>query len=477
MIKGSPWTGTGLGCFDAIFPLYREASVLQQRVLHPESDWLWLASEAGLLGLLAMGVLAGWMGGRMWRKIERGSDPGMQLALCVACLGVLAHSYMDVPGHRLGTMIPALLLLGLAVGGEGQGRCLNGVLRGAGAAVLALGIGALGVMALAIPVPVANGVTLLKSRATAAAGAGHIAQAESALGQALDWAPLDWTLYVERAQVEGRHGALIAALGDFRRARFLEPNYAGLPFDEGIYWLDVAPHFAVEAWEEALRRIPPERHAEYYQNMLAHAYPAHPDLHRELWAMAATDSAMELIYFGWATPEEFKGEIDELLHEDPGLMRFSKAELHSLFPIWMTKGDASQLASLLARRPEWLKLGYRPLAYYEASKGDLADAVDLMERYLPRPPIPAAPSMRDGEAERRFAEDNGDVAAGLALYNQAIAAGRNAAALEILQRLNPAAPAPRPAYLHYLEAQLWLKQGKNDQAWTALAQCPEADHP
>jgi tetratricopeptide (TPR) repeat protein len=143
----------------------------------------------------------------------------------------------------------------------------------------------------------------------------------------------------------------------------------------------------------------------------------------------------------------------------------------------MTKGDASQLASLLARRPEWLKLGYRPLAYYEASKGDLADAVDLMERYLPRPPIPAAPSMRDGEAERRFAEDNGDVAAGLALYNQAIAAGRNAAALEILQRLNPAAPAPRPAYLHYLEAQLWLKQGKNDQAWTALAQCPEADHP
>ena len=36
----SPWCGTGLGNFSALFPFYRTASVIQSSVIHPESDWL-----------------------------------------------------------------------------------------------------------------------------------------------------------------------------------------------------------------------------------------------------------------------------------------------------------------------------------------------------------------------------------------------------------------------------------------------------
>ena len=476
MIREADWTGTGLGCFDAVFPMYRQASILQQRVLHPESDWLWLAAETGLPGLLAMAGLAGWMGTRVWEGMQRRQDGAMQLALCVACAGVLAHSLVDVPGHRLGTVMPALLLLGLAVGAGEEKRWAEWMLRGAGLVVLALGAASLGVLAFGIPVPVVNGVELLTDRALREEAAGGIGQGEATLGRALAWEPLDWRLYVIRARMEGGHGELTAALGDFRRARFLEPNYSGLPFDEGIYWLNVAPSFAIEPWEDALRRSAREERPEWYQNMLSHAYPGHPEMHADLGALAGADHAMRLVYFGWATPSEFEIGIQEMLHENPVLNGFTPAELKRLFPLWMSKGDAGQLASLMERRTEWLKAGYRALAEYDASRGDLADAVDVMERYLPPPAMPPespSPMMRHAEAAKRFEEDHGDLAAGMALYYEEMKAGREEEALETLRRLDTSNPAACPGYVHYLEGQLAGKQQKWGEAWKALAQCPD----
>jgi O-antigen ligase/Flp pilus assembly protein TadD len=474
MIRASPWTGTGLGCFDTIFPLYRNASILQERVLHPESDWLWLAAETGLPGVLAMAGLAGWMGAQAWRGLGRGEDRAMRLAVCVACLGVLAHSFVDVPGHRLGTVMPALLLLGLVAGADHmETRRTAWLLRGAGLAVLLLGAGSLMVLALRIPAPLLNGPDALIAQAAEEEAAGRPAQAAAALEAALKWTPLDWRLYAGRAEIEGTRGELTAALGDFRRARFLEPDYAGLPFDEGVYWLAVAPGFTIEAWAEALRRIPAQRRAELYQDMLEHAYASHPELHGGLWSMASTDSALEMVCFGWAPPEEFKAQIDAVLREDPALERFSAGQLRRLFPIWMEKGDAQRLALLLAQRTEWLAAGYRTLAEYDAESGNLADAVALMERYLPAPRVPSVTGLRHEEAARRFEEDQGDLAAGLTLYSEAMAAGRDDEALETLQRMS--ANADCPAYAHYLEGQLLVKQGKLGEAWKQLDQYAEGD--
>jgi tetratricopeptide (TPR) repeat protein len=461
LILGSPWTGVGLGCFNPIFPMYRSLSVLQERVLHPESDWLWLMAETGLPGLLAAAGLAGWLGGRAWRGLQHRPDRAMQLALCVACLGMLAHSFVDVPGHRLGTVMPALLLLGLAAGADEEGKP-GRVSRGAGLVVLLLGAGGLAAPALRIPTPPPGGQQLIEAQANG-----------TDLRLALKWAPLDWRLYVERAQIEGGRGQWTAALEDFRRARFLEPDYAGLPFEEGIYWLGVAPRFAAEAWEEALRRILPERRSELYQNMMALAFAGHPEMHAALWSLASPDSAMQLVYFGWAAPEEFRAQIGEVLREDPALSLFTPEQLGRLFPIWMAKGDAGQLANLLERHPQWLKAGYRTLAQYDAANGDLPDAVDLMERYLPPPRVPPAPAMSHDEAVSRFAEDPGDLPAGMALYEQAMLAGREGDALEALRAMsgNPGCPG----YVHYLEGQLLVKEQKTAEAWKALAQCPQGN--
>src|SRR5262249_49190260 len=57
LVHASPWCGVGLGNFTALFPFFRQASLNQQTVLHPESDWLLLAAELGWAGVaLAVGV-------------------------------------------------------------------------------------------------------------------------------------------------------------------------------------------------------------------------------------------------------------------------------------------------------------------------------------------------------------------------------------------------------------------------------------
>jgi O-antigen ligase len=442
MIRASPWTGVGLGNFDAIFPLFRHASILQERVLHPESDWLWLAAETGLPGLLAIAALLAWIAAQAWRALANSQDrPNrpIRLTACIACAGFLIHSFFDVPAHRLGTIIPALLLLGLAISPAAaaprRSPFVLFALRASGLALLA--VGAFSLHALQMPPP---------------------------------WPPLDWRLYATRAQYEGSFGQYTQALDDFHRARFLEPDYAGLPFQEGIFWLRLIPRFSIEPFSHALRLVPPDRRSEMYQNILANAFPAHPALHPGLWSLAANDPSMQLIYFGWATPAEFKAQCAAILHADPALSHFGADQLRRLFPIWMNKGDPRQMAALLARHPQWLAAGYRTLAQYDAAKSDFADATVLMSQYLPPPPIPPALAIPPAEAARRFAADPTDIPAGISLYSQAAKNTQDTQALDILRQMT--AIPNCPPYIHYLEARLFQKTGDLQAAWNSFAQCP-----
>ena len=54
MISNEPWTGTGLGTFEYIFPQYRKNFVNDYHTLHPESNWLDLLSEAGWISTIIL---------------------------------------------------------------------------------------------------------------------------------------------------------------------------------------------------------------------------------------------------------------------------------------------------------------------------------------------------------------------------------------------------------------------------------------
>jgi len=113
--------------------------------------------------------------------------------------------------------------------------------------------------------------------------------------------------------------------------------------------------------------------------------------------------------------------------------------------------------------------GYRTLAEYDAAGGNTAGALALMQHYLPVPSLPQPAAMSHDEAAQRFAEDHGDFAAGLALYDEAIAAGREEEALQILQGISAQPGCPR--YVHYMQGQLLAKMGRTQEAWQALDAC------
>jgi hypothetical protein len=57
-LRDSPLFGTGLGSFETVYPSYQD-SELRATVAHAHSDWLELALESGLTGLLAAFAAAG----------------------------------------------------------------------------------------------------------------------------------------------------------------------------------------------------------------------------------------------------------------------------------------------------------------------------------------------------------------------------------------------------------------------------------
>jgi len=99
-------TGVGMGSFEDVFPMFRSASASTVRAAHPESDWLWLVCESGLLtGLFAWGVAVA-LARRCWRQKD---DGVVGLAALVA---VLVHGLLDVPAHSAPVFFLAAALAG-----------------------------------------------------------------------------------------------------------------------------------------------------------------------------------------------------------------------------------------------------------------------------------------------------------------------------------------------------------------------------
>ena len=237
LIASCPLTGVGLGNFSVVFPQIRDSSVSAERVIHPESDWLWLASEAGVLSILFGLLIVVALLTQPAKPADR-REKGILLAGYIAVLVLLVHSVVDVPAHRLGTLLPMLAVGALCTGAKcTPSRWAPWLARVAGLSVLV--IGALlvrqNIVADERTTPNWDRARLSDTRALAAT-------------------PVDWELRLRRgiANVHLHHWT--EALGDFRAARMLEPKLAIVPLDQGLAWLPFMPALTEDAWIEALRR-------------------------------------------------------------------------------------------------------------------------------------------------------------------------------------------------------------------------------
>ncbi|MEO8439778.1 MAG: O-antigen ligase family protein [Spartobacteria bacterium] len=466
MIQASPWCGLGLGNFEGVFALFRDASRGVTRSLHPESDWFWVWAEMGWPAL-ALILVAAIVFVRRVFPLREGSNQRLRyLALLGASLFAL-HGFVDVSGHRFGSFLAGTFLLGLA-----QFRPLPGAVRRwppilfrlVGLVLALVSVTWFFTWRSALLLPGRIGVENAKRAATVSNRGNRFAEAEARATRALAWAPLDWQLYYLRAIARiGERQPVPEALADFRRARFLEPSAYQLPFEEGKAWLGWQPTLALTAWREALQRHGAEE-AGIYALMLTAAADRDSQVHDALLNFALDRPGLTINFLEAAHGPQFEGALRQVLGRDPALSRFSPAQKERLFALWSQQEQLDGLLEAIQQHPEWREFAWPGVARDHARRGDFAEAWKLVRRYATPPALPAnAPGATIAQLEQQLYGSPGDYAVGYALYRAQAEAGQEDDALATIRHFTVRPDAP--AYFYYLQAEAWAAKQDWERAW------------
>jgi O-antigen ligase len=466
MIQASPWYGVGLGNFESIFALFRDASRGVTRSHHPESDWLWMAAEMGwpavVLVLVSFAVFV-----RRAFPLKEGTNQRLRYAALVGAFLFALHGFVDVSGHRFASFLAGTFLLGLA-----QARPVTCkwsrwsplVFRVLGLLLLLVSIAWWVGWRQMRSLPGRVGVENARHAIVVANRGHHFADAITLANAGLRWAPLDWQLYYLRALARiGERQPVTNAIADFRRARFLEPSAYQLPFAEGKAWLGWQPALAITAWREALQREGANE-AGIYALMLKDAADYDSSVLKALSDFAIGRPKITIEFLEAADPAQFQSMLHETLARDPSLSQFSFSQKRRVFAVWSRQNPMDNLLRAVQAHPEWREFAWPGLARYEAENGRFAAAWQLVRRYAP---APALPEISDGDLlpdlVQRFSVNPDDYDVGFRLYHAQIVAGKTDDALDTVRHFT--ARPGSPAYFNFLEAEAWAGKQNWERAW------------
>jgi hypothetical protein len=238
-----------------------------------------------------------------------------------------------------------------------------------------------------------------------------------------------------------------------------------LPFEEGKTWLRVAPNLALTAWKEALRRRPSDPGGLYRQMFpLAQEYDTR--VLKRLGEFAETDPRLTITYLENISPGEFPAAVQDLLERDPNLSQLDAGEKARLFALWSQRETLDDLVAVVRAHPEWMRFAWVGLARWNASKGEYQQAWELVRQNVAAPALPAPNSASSiPQLEQQTYANPRDYAAGYALYEAQLAAGKPGDALATLRHFT--AQPGAPGYFFFLEAQSWAAQKNWERAWDA----------
>jgi hypothetical protein len=207
----------------------------------------------------------------------------------IGIVAFLCNTLVDVPAHRLGTILPALFVLAMCSSPKllfSGTRWVRWISRAAGISLIVLALALLRASSMVVP-------------SQQAFAKGDWDAVTKNIDSALQIAPLEWSLYLMRGSVNVQTRDWIAALADFRAARVIEPKLAVVPFDEGCAWLGANPKLVVVAWQEALTKRRGDQ--TLYPQMLDKSLP-YPEIQQALLCLAHTDLdlALEIIETSYA---------------------------------------------------------------------------------------------------------------------------------------------------------------------------------
>ncbi|MFN0130094.1 MAG: O-antigen ligase family protein [Verrucomicrobiales bacterium] len=288
LIREAWWSGIGRGMFEHVIPQYRRLSACESRCLHPESDWLLLATEAGVPCALALAGLVAAVALAAARSAWRRRGWSLRWGGLVTALVVPVHGVFDTPGHLPVLSLLTVMLAAAAFRMPGAtpppaGPAARLSLRVAGAIALAGGswllvshvtggrpspiVAAPQAMAKATRLYIEDQAAVRAAAAAATTTAPDTAAsipnlpedllraAIAATETGLRSAPLDATLHYQRGML-ALHFDDLDAVADqaFAIHRRLDPMPPGVPLRQSRGWLAVDPARAANLWVDALHR-------------------------------------------------------------------------------------------------------------------------------------------------------------------------------------------------------------------------------
>ena len=466
MIQSSPWCGVGLGNFESVFALFRDASRGLTRSLHPESDWLWVWAEMGWPAVALLLAAALVLVQRAF-PLREGTNQRLRYTALVGTFLFALHGLVDVSGHRLGTFLAGTLLLGLAQFRPPAGRPSRWppiLFRCVGLLLAVVSVVWFFAWRNALPLSGYVGLENVRKAAPIAKRGHRFEEAIALTERGLEWAPLDWQLYFLRAFARiGVRQPPVRALEDFRRTRFLEPSAYQLPFEEGKAWLGWQPILAITAWRDALQRSGAAQ-AKVYARMLTEVKNRDATVHQALHDYAIGRPDLILRYLDDADDAQFETALRDLFARDPILAQFTPEQTQQLFTFWSRREPFDHLVQAVRVHPEWLKFAWLGVARDHARRKEFAEAWQLVRRYAVPPVLPPeAAGASIPQLEQKLYVNPGDYADGYALYRAQIAGGRTDDALATARHFTARPGAP--AYFHYLKAEAWAAKENWERAW------------
>ena len=460
------FAGVGLANFADIFPYYREHSLLFGAIIHPESDWLWLLAETGVVGFLVClsAVFCALFYAHPFKETQ--AQPYRIVAL-VAVLVFLAHSCFDVPAHRLGTFMFAGLLLALSFPSTSIVRCIipPNVFRGVGALFLIISFFSSWSLFFQKPWVFAATRPLVQSQIKKALEAQDSTQVDAAVALGFSFKPLEWEWYFQRGQAKllyaNNQGA---AKEDFRKSRFLAPHDFKIALWEGKLWLPYDSDYAFAVWRDALHRYNFDK-ADAFKNIYVYA-SSKPEYTQYLSNFSKLDPAYRFFYLQHLHGEAFTKELADDIRKDPLLAQYSVDQQRQLFSRWLDANDTETFLAYLEEYSKDIPHSWVWSARIYARQSEYEKAARLARMNLEEPKLPDFKEQKRRsfeEIKRSFLMSPTGMVRGTLLFKLQIEKEQWKDALRTAALL--AELGPLPPYVLYWKGRIFYSQKSEEQAW------------
>lgn len=398
-------TGHGMGTFPLLYPQVAKASLrYATTALHPESDWLLLLHDDGMVAvvLLLAGVVLCFI--PMPKGLDSCREWPLRWAMASAFLAEVLHSLIDVPLHRIELGWWVLLFGGFSVSGwlaKGKPLRWQSVIFKSGG-VLLLGIGLwmlLSVFGLVRPAPPFESMRsrekLLKMYGVVSYGeaAPVLAECERLLASYplnTDLAHQYATFLIQEKTDPDRARSLFAL------ERRLLPNDGDIVFQQGWILIDEDPSETVSLWKEALARQsrmdslpgnPVPRISELFRSMMQVA-SEHRSMDGRMGEVAICHPETRLLWI--LAPACPVADLESASRDQAFMDGLTSSQRGQVFEALWTRGSRPALKELIEKRyplaPESVPVRSRFLA--DSGKADEACRL-LVSSYavpLPHPP-------------------------------------------------------------------------------------------